>query len=127
MLLLGQYVTYRKARSTLLETASQNLTESAIREGSRIEEAIAAWQSNLLTGTKTSLLQSGNLEASAQYLKHLASLWPVDCLQLQDIKTGAIAASTCGDRTIAPVKLSPPDKAAVQVVLPETASASEID
>jgi len=51
VLLLGQYVTYRKACSTLLETASQNLTESAITEGSRIEEAIAAWQSNLLTAT----------------------------------------------------------------------------
>jgi len=127
VLLLGQYVTYRKVRSTLLETARQNITESAISEGSRIEDAIAAWQSNLLTATETSLLQSGNREASAQYLKRLASLWPVECLQLQEIETGAIAASTCGDRPIAPVKLSPPDKAAVRVVLPETASKSDID
>lgn len=127
VLLLGQYVTYRKARSTQLETARQNLIESAIREGSRIEEAIAAWQSNLLTATETSILQSGSLEASAQYLNQLASRWSVDCLQLQDIKTGAIAASTCGDRTIAPVKLSPPDKAAVQVIFPDPASASEIN
>jgi len=127
VLLLGQYVTYRKARSTLLETARQNLTESAISEGSRIEEAIAAWQSNLLTATETSLLQSGSIQASEQYLNQLASRWQVQCLQLQKILTGAIAASTCGNQTIAPVKLSPPDKAAVQVVLPETASASEID
>ncbi|MGK7905206.1 MAG: ATP-binding protein [Hormoscilla sp.] len=126
VLLLGQYVTYRKARSTLLETARQNLTESAISEGSRISEAIAAWQGNLLTATETSVLQSGSREASAQYLNKLASRWPVECLQLQEIETGAIAASTCGDRPFAPVELSPHEKAAVRVVFPETAKNSEI-
>ena len=33
VLLVGVYVTYRKARSAFLETARQNLTESAIRKG----------------------------------------------------------------------------------------------
>ncbi|MEN9567824.1 MAG: hypothetical protein RLZZ69_3020 [Cyanobacteriota bacterium] len=47
VLLIGVYVTYRKARSAFLETAKQNLTESAVRKGEIVEQSIKALQSNL--------------------------------------------------------------------------------
>jgi sensor domain CHASE-containing protein len=42
ILLIGEIVAYQKARYSLLETARQNLTASAILKGEKIVEAIAA-------------------------------------------------------------------------------------
>ena len=42
VLLIGEAVTYKKARSSLLETARWNLTESAVKKGENINNAIAA-------------------------------------------------------------------------------------
>ncbi|MFM6406556.1 MAG: two-component sensor histidine kinase, partial [Microcystis sp.] len=46
VLLMGVYVTYRKARSAFLETARQNLTESAIRKADNIEQSIQFLRAN---------------------------------------------------------------------------------
>ncbi len=46
VLLAGVYVTYKKARSTFLETTRQNLTESAVRKGETIQQAIVSLQAN---------------------------------------------------------------------------------
>lgn len=98
VLLLGEVVTYRKARSSLLETARRNLTESAIRKGNDIQDAIKAAQANLVTASETSVLQSGSASNAQQFLSQLQQRMatPTQCMQLTDAQTRQIVASTCG-------------------------------
>ena len=97
VLLLGVYVTYRKARSTLLDTARQNLTESAVRKGESIQEAISALQANLLTASQAIVFQSQSSTGYQQFINQLAQQLPtpVNCVQLSDIQTQDIVSSTC--------------------------------
>ncbi|NER37106.1 MAG: HAMP domain-containing histidine kinase [Oscillatoria sp. SIO1A7] len=107
-LLLGAYFTYRKARSALLETARQNLTESAIRKGESIEASIKALQANLLTASQTTVLQLPSTieeeenQKKELFLKELQQRLPtlVECLQLTEFATKKIVASTCGKQPI---------------------------
>lgn len=97
VLLLGVYVTYRKARSTLLDTARQNLTESAVRKGESIQEVISALQANLLTASQAIVLQSQSSTGYQQFINQLAQQLPtpINCVQLSDIETQDIVSSTC--------------------------------
>lgn len=101
-LLLGAYFTYRKARSALLETARQNLTESAIRKGESIEASIKALQANLLTASETAVLQLGSAGEREQFLEELQERLPtlVECIQLTEVASKTIVASTCGKEPI---------------------------
>lgn len=97
VLLAGVYMTYKKARSTLLETARQNLKESAVRKGERIEETIAALKANLVTASDSVLLQKAQSASDYQgFVTKLAGQLPnqIQCVQLHNSKK-AIAASTC--------------------------------
>ncbi|AFY81007.1 ATP-binding protein [Oscillatoria acuminata] len=104
VLLLGEYVTYRKARSSLLETARQNLTESAVRKGDSIHASLESLQANLLTASESVVLHSGSVQASQNYIEQLAQRLPtkVQCVQLSDVQTTAIIASTCGNQPLSP-------------------------
>jgi signal transduction histidine kinase len=108
VLLLGEYVTYRKARSSLLETARQNLTESAIRKGESIEASIQALQANLLTASETAVLKSGSPQESQAFVERLAEQLPtkVQCVQLRDLNNDRIIASSCGDRRLGSIETS---------------------
>ncbi len=99
ILLLGVYVTYRKAGSSLQETARQNLTESAIKKGESINQSIETLSTSLATATETVVLQSGKPESLQKFVEQLAQLLPtqVQCVQLTDLQTRNIAASTCGN------------------------------
>jgi two-component system, NarL family, sensor histidine kinase BarA len=105
VLLLGVYVTYKKARSVLLQTARQNLKESAVRQGERIEDAIAALQATLVTASEAAVLKSQSSEAYQQFINQLAQQLPtqVQCVQLNDLKTNTIAASTCTQQVLSTV------------------------
>lgn len=103
VLLIGEAITFRKARSSLLETAQQNLTESAVRKGESISEAIASLKATLLIASQTSVLQTGTAKNTQQFLNQLAAQQPkiIQCIQLTDIQTNNIVASTCkSDRII---------------------------
>ncbi|MCT7977919.1 sensor histidine kinase [Laspinema olomoucense] len=102
VLLLGEYVTYRKARSSLLETARQNLTESAVRKGDSINASLESLQANLLTASESVLLHSGSVQASQTYIEQLAQRFPnkVQCVQLTNVQTTEIVASTCGNQPL---------------------------
>ncbi len=108
VLLTGVYLTYKKTRSVLLETARQNLTESAVRRSESIQESIAALQSNLATASESVVLQSQSPEAYQQFLERLAQQLPtqIQCVQLADLQTKAIAASTCGQQAISSIPAS---------------------
>lgn len=102
VLLLGQYVTYRKARSTMLETARQNLTESASRQAEALENSLKAIKSNLTSASESYVFRSGD---SSNYQKFIARLDrglsnEEDCVQLTDIETKQVAASSCGPKAI---------------------------
>lgn len=102
VLLIGEFVAFRKARSSLLETARWNLTASAIRKGESIIDAIAALKTNMLLASQTTVLQSGTAKEAQQFLNQLAPKLPtqIQCIQLTQIQTSSIVASTCGNGAI---------------------------
>ena len=89
VLLMGVYVTYRKARSAFLETARQNLTESAIRKADNIEQSIQFLQANLSTAGESLVLKQGTLAEKKAFLQQLTAQLPnqINCVELIDIKT----------------------------------------
>lgn len=95
-------MTFRKARTSLLYTARQNLAESAIRKAEDIQSLIKALQTNLATASRTSILQAGQPETIQTYLNQLATDLPTEihCLQLIDWQTGNLTATTCGNQPI---------------------------
>ncbi|WP_017304981.1 ATP-binding protein [Spirulina subsalsa] len=124
-------VTYRKGRSALLETARQNLTESAIRKGENISQLIEGLKVNLVAVSQSTTLKTGSVEEQQAYLEGLAEYLPteIDCVQLHSVVDQGVMASTCGsERLNAPnpeVWLSQslevmlnPLQVQVQVVLP---------
>lgn len=108
VLLIGEAVTFRKARSSLLETARWNLTESAVNKGENINNAIAALKSNLLLASQTTVLRTGSPVQAREFLRQLASTMPnTQCLQVSEIGTRNLVASTCGNIQIAAAKAEP--------------------
>lgn len=102
VLLIGEAVTYKKARSSLLETARWNLTESAVKKGENINNAIAALKTTLLVASQTTVLRSSSPQQVQIFLEQLAPQLPLQtqCIQLTDIETKEQIASTCGNREI---------------------------
>ena len=96
VLLVGVYVTYRKARSAFLETARQNLTESAVRKGESVKQSIEALQNNLASASDAAITRSDVLDGEL-LISQLKEVLPTDilCAQLTDLTTNSITASTC--------------------------------
>lgn len=76
VLLIGEALTYRKVRSSLLETARWNLTESAVKKGESITNEIAALKTNLVMASQTTVLQSGSPKQAQIFLEQLAPQLP---------------------------------------------------
>ena len=89
VLLMGVYVTYRKARSAFLETARQNLTESAIRKADNIGQSIQFLQANLIAAGESLVLKQGTLAEKEAFLQQFTAQLPnqINCVELIDIKT----------------------------------------
>lgn len=132
ILLIGEAVALKEARDSLLETARQNLTESAVRKAGEIEREIQALRSNLLTAAESGVLQKGSREEAQAFIEKLQSRFPtrVTCIQLLKPKLldapkaptpkpsptqtkatqspssqgqeSAIVASTCGNKVLTP-------------------------
>jgi signal transduction histidine kinase len=88
VLLMGVYITYRKARSAFLETARQNLTESAIRKADNIEQSIRFLTANLVTAGESMVLKQGTLAEKKVFLQQFTAQLPnhTNCVGLVDIK-----------------------------------------
>lgn len=96
-LIFGIYVTYRKARSAFLDTARQNLTESSVRKGESINQAIEAIRGNLATASSIANLKTkskANHQLFVQQLHHALPMG-VECVQIQDVRTQEITGGTC--------------------------------
>ena len=122
VLLIGEIVAFRKARSSLLETARQNLTESAILKGENIVDAIAALKTNLLSTSKTKIIQSGTPEEVQEFLSQVAQQLPrqIECIQLTNLARAKIVATTCDDdQPISDPQLPfPSDGFEAEIILP---------
>ena len=107
VLLTGELVAYQKVRSTLLATARQNLTESAVRKGENIQDLTEASRSTLVAASNAfaNLQEVVPGSSEAQALVQQAKRWlplEVECLQITQLQTQESIARTC-DRAIFPV------------------------
>jgi len=95
-------VTYTKARSLLLDSARQNLTESAVLHAQSIQESITALKANLVSASQAVALKSESPTAYQKFVEQLAQLSPhqIDCVQLMELQSKAIAASTCANQLL---------------------------
>ncbi len=102
ILFLGMAVTFRKARSSLLQTARENLEQSAVGKAVTIQDSINALQTSLSIASETAPLQFGSPESAAVFLNRLQKQLPteVSCLQLKDLENPQMIASTCGNRIL---------------------------
>lgn len=96
VLLVGVYVTYQKARSAFLETARQNLTESAVRKGEQIKQSTEALRNNLATASDTVFSQSKVFDPEL-FVTQLKDVLPAGilCVQITDLDTNLVVTSTC--------------------------------
>ncbi|MEM1171867.1 MAG: HAMP domain-containing sensor histidine kinase [Cyanobacteria bacterium P01_H01_bin.35] len=102
VLILGQYLIYRQARSTLLDTARQNLKESADRKAEDIQQWAKSLESNLVGASQSYVFQSGTTEEYQSYVEQLYKMLSsqVSCVQLSNLQTEQIVANTCGAKSI---------------------------
>jgi signal transduction histidine kinase len=108
ILFLGMAVTFRRARSSLLDTARQNLEQSAVRKANTIHTALQDLQTGLAIASETSALQYGSPVSAKIFLNQLQNHLPTDikCLQLRNLQANRIIATTCGDRVLDSVSTS---------------------
>ncbi|MFM2064502.1 MAG: hypothetical protein RLZZ507_4173 [Cyanobacteriota bacterium] len=112
VLLIGEMVALNKARSSLLNTARHNLTDSAINKGEKITDAIASLKTNLISASQTKAIQSGSATQAEKFINQLAQQLPnqIDCIQLKRLRKSnqknQIIASSCGDKIIVEQPLS---------------------
>lgn len=124
VLLVGEIVALNKARSSILVTARQNLTESAISKGERIVDAIAILKANLLSVSKTMVIPSGSPIQEQEILTQLKQQLPatIECIQLTNLLNQKIIASSCGDQAIGELGLPlPSDGINVKAIFPPKA------
>jgi signal transduction histidine kinase len=102
ILLLGVAVTFRKARTSLLLTARQNLEESAERKADTIQSSVESLRTSLAIASNTTALQSGSPSEAQAFLRQLASQLPaeISCLQLIDWPARQNLVSTCGNQLL---------------------------
>jgi hypothetical protein len=97
VLLIGQYVTLRKGRTSLLETARQNIASSAVRKAAFLGQNLDLLQSNLQTLSQTSALTTGDLATTRTAIQQFVTQIPrfQTCIQLYEGTSAAIALETC--------------------------------
>ncbi|NJM84820.1 MAG: hypothetical protein HC839_00515 [Leptolyngbyaceae cyanobacterium RM2_2_21] len=97
ILLIGQYITLRKARTSLLETARQNLISSAMRKSDSLTLGLESLQSSILVLTQTTALQTGTVAEASSTLTSLSRSLPfqLDCVQLLAVETNTAIINTC--------------------------------
>ncbi|MEM7714389.1 MAG: ATP-binding protein [Cyanobacteria bacterium P01_A01_bin.68] len=94
VLLIGEFVGYQKARSSLIEIARLNLTKSAIIKGENID----ALKSHLLVASQSTVLQTGNPQFVEQFVTDLAKKLPrqIKCIQLTNPNNKNVIVGNCG-------------------------------
>ena len=94
VLLIGEFVGYQKARSSLIEIARLNLTKSAIIKGENID----ALKSHLFVASQSTVHQAGNPQFVEQFVTELAKKLPrqIKCIQLTNPNNNNVIVGNCG-------------------------------
>ncbi len=102
---LTYVVTYRKARSALLETARQNVTESAVRKAENLQQLIKVLETTLINASNSSVFTLNNTRQQQNFIEQQMQLLPqyLDCVQVTDIKKNTIINSTCSSEKFPPL------------------------
>ena len=106
ILLIGEMIALREARESLLETARQNMAESAARKAGELEREIRALRNTLLTAAGNVVLQEGSSQDVQAFIEELEGRLPTEVTCIQVLKPKAedqispIVASTCGNQTL---------------------------
>jgi signal transduction histidine kinase len=105
---LTYFVTYRKARSALLETARQNVTESAVRKAKDIEDLIILLQITLINASRNTVLELNNSLKQQEFLEGQRQLVPeyLDCVELTDVNSKKLLYSTCNNNIFTQLNLN---------------------
>ncbi len=95
VLLLGEAVAFRKARTSLQDLARRNLAESAARQAEGMQSWLHATQGQLLTAANARQLL--NVSERQGFLNALTQQVPpeVRCIDLTNVGDGVIEASSC--------------------------------
>ncbi|MGB3692859.1 MAG: ATP-binding protein [Spirulinaceae cyanobacterium] len=103
ILLIGVYFTYRKARSAILYTARQNITESAIAKGKSIDKSVNILRAELIIASGNEVLQNDSGADIQNFIKQLERdlFTNIQCIQVIDATKRTTAASTCGQKVLA--------------------------
>ncbi|MGD1907596.1 MAG: ATP-binding protein [Leptolyngbyaceae cyanobacterium] len=109
VLLIGQYVTLRKGRTSLLETARQNIVSSATRKAAFLGQNLTLLQSNLQTLGQTSALTTGDSATTQAAIQQFTTQIPqiATCIQLYEGTSAEIALNTCPAPLTVPVEELP--------------------
>ena len=98
ILFIGQAVALRKARTSLLNTARQNLESSAIRKAKELQVGIQSVEANLDLLAQTEAFQSGNSESIEALLTQFTeetTPYQINCVELRAPQTVEAAFNTC--------------------------------
>ncbi len=99
ILLIGVYVTYRKARSAFLDTTRQNLTESAIRKANNLEQSIHYLRGSLLAASSSYIFQESSqpLLVYQQFIDQLNKelFQEIYCLEINQVSNNQTITTNC--------------------------------
>ncbi|MEL6489529.1 MAG: sensor histidine kinase [Cyanobacteria bacterium J06621_3] len=98
ILFVGQAVVVRKARTSLLTTARQNLTSSAIRKAEELETGIQSVETTLDLLAQTEEFQTGDITAIEKLLDQFAqdaNPYTISCFELKAPQSETAAINTC--------------------------------
>ncbi|MEL6814470.1 MAG: sensor histidine kinase [Cyanobacteria bacterium J06598_3] len=103
ILLIGQAVALRKARTSLLKTARQNLTSSAVRKAEELETGIQSVKSHLDLIEDSKAFEQNDPAQMQAYIEEISQKLPykVSCVELIAPQAETATVNTC-DRDIVP-------------------------
>ncbi len=109
VLLAGQYMVYRKARSAVLTNARQTLMESANRQADDIQAMIAMLRSQVGLTSQVFTAQAIAPESIPAFVQQVQAQAPpqVQCVQITQVSTQQVVGSTCGLQSLAPEDKAP--------------------
>jgi signal transduction histidine kinase len=97
VLLIGQFLTYRQVRLSLLEATHDNLVQSAQRKGEDLSRFLTTLRLSASVAREASAVTTGDFAGSEVFFKRLITQLPdnVACIWLESIADQRVVANTC--------------------------------
>lgn len=97
VLLIGQFLTYRQVRLSLLEATHDGLVQSAQRKGEDLSRFLTTLRLSASVAREASAVTTGDFAGSEVFFKRLITQLPdnVACIWLESIADRRVVANTC--------------------------------